>query len=81
MSLQQELNATKADITAKIPKEAAMFVADNEELVRRGVGSGGPRPGDIAPDFELPDQIGRTVRSADLRANGPLVVSFYRGNW
>jgi cytochrome oxidase Cu insertion factor (SCO1/SenC/PrrC family) len=35
----------------------------------------------IAPDFALPDQDGRTVALADLRAHGPVVVVFYRGHW
>jgi hypothetical protein len=81
MDLQEELDAVRADITAKIPDLAAQFDADTEELVRQGVGTGGPTVGDVAPDFELPDQLGRTVRSIDLRAQGSLVVAFYRGSW
>ncbi len=34
-----------------------------------------------APEFALPDASGRTVRSADLLALGPLVLSFFRGRW
>jgi thioredoxin-dependent peroxiredoxin len=33
-------------------------------------------PGQRAPDFELPDQDGRSVRLSDLRG-GPVVVYFY----
>src|SRR5256885_12049334 len=33
-------------------------------------------PGDVAPDFELPDQDGRTVRLSDYRGQR-LVVYFY----
>jgi hypothetical protein len=81
MTLQDELDAARADLTAKIPDLAAQFDADTDELVRRGVGSGGPTVGDTAPDFELPDQLARTVRSVDLRTGGPLVIAFYRGHW
>ena len=35
----------------------------------------------IAPEFSLPDQDGRTIALADLRAHGPVVVVFYRGHW
>lgn len=45
-------------------------------LVERAVGVG-----DAAPDFTLPDQLGRSVSTADLRDLGPYVVSFYRGGW
>uniref|UniRef100_A0A7V5CSN3 thioredoxin-dependent peroxiredoxin n=1 Tax=Acidobacterium capsulatum TaxID=33075 RepID=A0A7V5CSN3_9BACT len=34
-----------------------------------------------APEFELPDATGRTVRSQDLLALGPLVINFFRGRW
>ncbi len=33
--------------------------------------------GDIAPEFELPDQQGNTVSLGDLLANGRLVLYFY----
>jgi peroxiredoxin len=29
------------------------------------------------PDFELPDATGKIVRSAELRASGPLLIMFY----
>ncbi len=34
-----------------------------------------------APAFELLDGGGRTVRSADLLALGPLLLNFFRGRW
>ncbi|WP_394840831.1 AhpC/TSA family protein [Pendulispora brunnea] len=37
--------------------------------------------GELAPSFVLKDTDGRTVRSEDILARGPLVVSFYRGVW
>jgi len=37
--------------------------------------------GDKAPDFLLPDAHGRLHSSEQLRREGPLVVSFYRGGW
>ncbi len=39
------------------------------------------RVGDKAPAFQLPDTEGQSVSSADLLAQGPLVVTFYRGVW
>jgi peroxiredoxin len=39
------------------------------------------RVGDKAPDFLLPDADGRLHSSEQLRGEGPLVVSFYRGGW
>jgi peroxiredoxin len=31
--------------------------------------------------FELPDQHGKLIPSADLLTQGPLIVSFFRGRW
>lgn len=46
-----------------------------------GVRSNVLSPGQAAPDFALPNADGVVVRSAELRARGPLVVKFYRGSW
>jgi peroxiredoxin Q/BCP len=35
--------------------------------------------GDLAPDFELPDEDGRPRRLSDLLAGGPVVLFFYPG--
>jgi hypothetical protein len=40
-----------------------------------------PGIGQRAPAFALPNQDGVTVASADLLARGPLIVSFFRGQW
>ena len=37
--------------------------------------------GDKFPDFELPDENGQPTPSKSILANGPLLVSFYRGEW
>ncbi len=37
--------------------------------------------GSLAPEFALPDNTGRVVRSADLLALGPVIVKFFRGRW
>ena len=34
-----------------------------------------------APDFALPDQAGRQVRLSELLAHGPVVLTFFRGEW
>jgi len=35
------------------------------------------KPGDLAPDFELPDQTGTARKLSDLLTDGPLVLFFY----
>ena len=36
---------------------------------------------EIIPDFELSDATGNTVNFKDLLAEGPVVLTFYRGGW
>jgi peroxiredoxin len=37
--------------------------------------------GDIAPDFTLPDATGQPVKLSERLKEGPVVLSFYRGEW
>ena len=37
--------------------------------------------GSPAPGFMLPNAAGQPVSLGDLRARGPVVLSFYRGRW
>jgi peroxiredoxin len=39
------------------------------------------RIGQPAPDFSLPNGAGQPVSLTELRARGPVVLSFYRGRW
>ncbi len=52
-----------------------------ERLLGSGVGSQAKRTGDQAPDFALPNVHGQKVQLSDLLADGPVVLSFYRGGW
>jgi peroxiredoxin len=38
-------------------------------------------PGEIAPEFELPDSTGSRQRLSDFCASNALVLVFYRGHW
>jgi peroxiredoxin len=52
-----------------------------EELTRSGIHQRALQPGNQAPQFQLTDQNGRNVHSADLLARGPLIICFIRGRW
>ncbi|MGF1667049.1 MAG: peroxiredoxin-like family protein [Acidimicrobiia bacterium] len=82
MSLAEELTARteqgKAEFNAErsaVYGKAAAALAESDILEKA------LREGDLAPMFELPDAFGATVRLADILATGPVVISFYRGNW
>lgn len=52
-----------------------------EEVRRSGILDRALTVGDKAIDFELPTANGTNVRLSELLAVGPVVVTFYRGNW
>ena len=52
-----------------------------DDLRNSGIREGLPRAGTALPAFALEDTDGTEVRSEELLAAGPLVISFYRGAW
>lgn len=87
MSLQAKLDAFKADFEAgKPPYHMPRSVIETmhratAELVASGAAQRALKAGDKAPSFVLKDANGKTVASSALLAQGPLIVSFYRGIW
>jgi peroxiredoxin len=82
MTLQDKLD----DITAQTrnlvqPERLELSERAIAELFASGIEDNLLKPGAAAPFFALPDANGKTVRSADLLALGPLVVCFFRGRW
>ena len=76
-ALQPQLD----EITANIPDAIASRIeAGVTEIESSGVAPG-LAVGDHAPNFTLPDALGQPVTLADLLAQGPVVVVFYRGEW
>jgi len=77
LSLRQQLD----EITATIPNEIGSRIgAGVTEIDASGVAPG-LAIGAHAPNFTLPDALGQPVALADLLAQGPVVVTFYRGEW
>lgn len=80
--LQKELDELQKGYAAQLPPDAveAMKRA-TDELVRSGIAEQSLKPGDLAPDFELPNAVGTMLRLSSLLEKGPVVVTFYRGAW
>jgi hypothetical protein len=82
MALQEKLDAIREMSKTRIPPEAqAIMQRSVADLRASGIMSRVARVGQAAPDFTLPDAAGRSVSLAELRARGPVVLSFYRGRW
>ncbi len=82
MTLQDKLNAYKAEPKPNAPPElGAVSGRTIKALVASGQVERALKTGDRAPSFNLPDQDGTMMSSADLLTKGPVVLSFYRGVW
>jgi hypothetical protein len=82
MTLRQQLDAIREKSRARIPEEARRVMERAiEDLRRAGAPERVVKIGELAPEFALPNAAGREVRLAELRARGPVVLSFFRGRW
>lgn len=87
MSLQATLDTFKADFRAGKPPYNAppeihpIMERATQELIASGQATRAIKAGDQAPAFVLNDAHGKPVSSVELLAQGPLVISFYRGVW
>jgi hypothetical protein len=82
MSLEDKLAAIREMAKTRQPPEVrAVMHRAIEDLRASGIVDRIAKIGSIAPDFTLPNAAGQPVSLAGLRAQGPVVVSFYRGRW
>ena len=82
MTLQANLKAITEGVRQQAPAEVfAAMEAANAKLAKTGIAERTLKAGDSIPDFELPDATGKLIRSKELLAGGPIVISFYRGSW
>jgi peroxiredoxin len=79
--LMARIAAFNTDLAQRVPDVAKALAAEIESVVRSGAGSKALRVGDSAPDFALPDATRPSISLATLRQSGPVVVTFYRGQW
>ena len=78
-----EIYAERRELIARyVPAEIqAVHARVVEDLKQGGFARQALGTGDAAPEFELPDQGGTLVRSADLLSDGPLILCFIRVRW
>lgn len=79
--LSAQLAAFEAMFRERLPAAGTAYQNLVERLTQSDVGRNAPAAGDAFPPFQLPDENGRLISSAELLAGGPMVVSFNRGNW
>lgn len=81
-SLDAQLRGVTEKVREQIPADRfTAMVAATEKLKATGIAEHSLQVGQMMPEFSLPDPTGRLVSSRELLARGPLLVTFYRGNW
>ena len=81
--LQPQLDNITTQTRALVQPER-LAITDNsvQDLLDSGLESRILPVGATAPAFALPDAInGKLIRSSDLLAVGPLIITFFRGRW
>jgi peroxiredoxin len=82
MTLEQELAAFRAEFARTAPaSRAALYEAKIEELRSEFASNSAIGVNDIAPDIALPNPAGKSIVLKDLLQSGPVVLTFYRGDW
>lgn len=81
MSLNQVAAEHKAKAQEKLGEKFSILTGDLDRVRAAGTIEGALQAGQTAPEFTLPDAFGREVSLKTLRASGPVVISFYRGEW
>lgn len=71
----------ESEVGALIPPPFAEMIQQMADGLRRDDTTPGVAVGQPAPRFEAPDALGQTIRLDDALARGPVVLSFYRGDW
>lgn len=80
--LQDQLDEITANTRTLVqPERLAINDRAVEDLLATGIEQHILGVGTKAPEFALRDASGRTVRSSDLLALGPLILNFFRGRW
>jgi peroxiredoxin len=81
-SLSAATTEMRAGLLGRLGEEIlSVYDRDAEALGAGDTFAGALRAGDHAPSFRLPDARGGEVALADLLADGPVVLVFYRGAW
>lgn len=82
MSLNETLAKFKQERSANRPPQVTKVMqAEAIRWANAGLEEGSLQVGNKIPAFALTNATGKTVSSADLLKEGPLVISFYRGAW
>lgn len=81
MSLMQAAAEYKAKVQGMLGEKFSVLTGDMERVRAAGTINNALKVGQSVPEFTLPDAFGNEVALKTLLAKGPVVISFYRGEW
>src|ERR1700751_6131163 len=81
MSLYEQAAAHKAKAEGMLGEKFDILADAIEHVRSSGLANRAKTIGAVAPDFSLPDAFGNKVSLREMLAVGPVVLSFYRGEW
>lgn len=81
-TLQQQIETLQAQLAKQLAPSMLAEIGENiAALTQTGIAKQSVKVGEQAPDFTLPDVFGNEVTLSQLLKQGPVVVTFYRGEW
>ncbi|MTI86926.1 MAG: AhpC/TSA family protein [Balneolaceae bacterium] len=81
-SYKEKLGTLLEQLSEMLPAEALeTFNRDADQLAKNHKSPIKLSPGDKAPSFSLPNAIDNSISLKEVLAEGPVVLTFYRGTW
>jgi len=81
MSYKQEAEAYKAKAEERLGDQFTILTDDMNRVRSSRALDHALKVNDSTPDFSLPDAFGHEISLRTLLGTGPVVISFYRGEW
>jgi thiol-disulfide isomerase/thioredoxin len=81
MSYKQETEAYKPKAQESLGEQFKIITDDMDRVRASGVLDHALKVNDSVPDFTLPDAFGHEISLKTLHKEGPVVISFYSGEW
>ena len=82
MTLTQEISNVLVHMQGNVPPATLATIGQaTETLSRSGIAERALKVGDTVPNFTLPNASGQPIQIQTLLDRGPVVISFYRGQW
>jgi peroxiredoxin len=82
MSFKTQMASLRSKVERELPGDSFdKLQGEAANLRASGNWRKARKAGEAAPDIQLADRTGGIVRLSDLLVGGPVIVSFYRGDW